>query len=708
MSQSSQKIQLILENLLFAWIGFSVVLLIGGQSLELPPILHVLGRSHPLLLHFPITLLLGGVFLMLIPSLRKNPTYRMMSENFLLWGSNFAGLTVIAGLILATEEYEGDALDWHQWAGIITFLGGVLLYFLQKKPTLRLEIPAGIVGIAIILTGHWGANITHGEDFLLAPILPEAPQKTLAESEVFQDLVNPILQTKCESCHREGKTKGELRLDHLDGVKKGGESGPFVVANNLEESLLIHHINLPLEDEDHMPPKNKAQLTDEELKILIEWVNEGAHFDKKVVDLPKESNLFLLASAQFDRKPTYDFDPASPATITELTNFFRLVEPVYPESPALEVTYFGIAAFDPNSLTDLKAIKNQLVSLRLDKMPLEDVDLGFLKSFPNLKSLSLNFCDLSTDQIESLASFDQLEDLALSGNKVTDTGIQSLQQLSTLKNLYLWETGLNENQMKDLEKTLADTHLHFGFQGDEESYQLNSPIIAQEKNMFSDSLKIELNHPIPSVQIRYTLDDSEPDSLNGFLYTEPFYVKTSGRLRVRAFAENWIPSEEVFSVFMKSGIRPKSYALLNPPNPNYQANLVETIFDQIKGKANHTSGEWLGYQNNPFEVELNLKASDKVNSISISLLYNENAHIFPPTGVEVTGYKNGKALNLVKEFPPVPTAAGDIRLDLLTYAIPEDHYERIKIKLNPIQSLPKWHPGSGSRGWVFVDEILLN
>jgi len=45
----------------------------------------------------------------------------------------------------------------------------------------------------------------------------------------------------------------------------------------------------------------------------------------------------------------------------------------------LEVSYFSIAAFDPNSLGELKKVKDQIVKLNLNKMPLAGVDLSVLK-----------------------------------------------------------------------------------------------------------------------------------------------------------------------------------------------------------------------------------------------------------------------------------------------------------------------------------------
>ena len=164
-----------------------------------------------------------------------------------------------------------------------------------------------------MLTGHFGAELTHGSDFLLAPLKePTDEQLTLEKAEVFKDLVQPILQSKCVACHNESKVKGELRLDQLTGIQKGGKSGALFVAGNPELSLLIQRIHLPLEDEDHMPPKEKLQLTDEELEILRLWVISGARFDQKVTELPKEEAFFQLVANRFSTEKNYDFPAADP------------------------------------------------------------------------------------------------------------------------------------------------------------------------------------------------------------------------------------------------------------------------------------------------------------------------------------------------------------------------------------------------------------
>ena len=77
-----------------------------------------------------------------------------------------------------------------------------------------------------------------------------------AREQFFEQNVRPLLAEKCYSCHGDKKQKGGLRLDSLEAILKGGESGPAVVAGKPEESLIVEAINYEgLE----MPPNGKLE-----------------------------------------------------------------------------------------------------------------------------------------------------------------------------------------------------------------------------------------------------------------------------------------------------------------------------------------------------------------------------------------------------------------------------------------------------------------
>jgi hypothetical protein len=73
----------------------------------------------------------------------------------------------------------------------------------------------------IIITGHLGGSLTHGSDFLTKGFsekdsVAEKEIKPIAdvqEANVYADIVQPIFESKCYSCHNKSKKKGKLRLD---------------------------------------------------------------------------------------------------------------------------------------------------------------------------------------------------------------------------------------------------------------------------------------------------------------------------------------------------------------------------------------------------------------------------------------------------------------------------------------------------------------
>ena len=79
--------------------------------------------------------------------------------------------------------------------------------------------------------------------------------RAAALEKFFEQNVRPLLAENCYSCHAAKKQKGGLRLDSLEAILKGGESGPAVVPGKPEESLLVSAINYAGPE---MPPDRKT------------------------------------------------------------------------------------------------------------------------------------------------------------------------------------------------------------------------------------------------------------------------------------------------------------------------------------------------------------------------------------------------------------------------------------------------------------------
>ena len=265
-----------------------------------------LGRLHPLVVHFPIGLLIIGFVLELFTLNKKNQEFRSAINILLTIGAISAVLAVTLGWFLEEQDdYSGNILTLHKWSGITTAILATCTVLLHKQvirnnqrhllKAYRGLLVTTVLGVSI--AGHFGASLTHGPDFLTSvlpwnkhEVFPRNPNFDLAEFSNAEttpgdlnktqvaDLnleVRSIFAHNCYKCHSSEKIKGELRLDKKDFVMKGGESGAVITAGHPEESEMIRRLLLPRDDEESMPPKGKT-LAEKEIATLQFWIKAGA------------------------------------------------------------------------------------------------------------------------------------------------------------------------------------------------------------------------------------------------------------------------------------------------------------------------------------------------------------------------------------------------------------------------------------------------
>ena len=276
-----------------------------------------------------------------------------------------------------------------------------------------------------------------------------------------------------------------------------------------------------------------------------------------------------------------------------------------------------------------------------------------------------------------------------------------------LKRLYLWQTGLKEQQKNQLSKALSTTQLDFGYEGVGVIYPLNPPKIKFESTLFEGKTEVSLSHPIRSTEIRYTLDGSLPDSISSAVYKDPIFLTASTPIRAKAFAAGWIGSADTKELLIKKGITPSAFNLVTAPNPKYAAKGAASLFDGIKAKANHTTGDWLGFSESPMDITLTL-GSVQPKLLEVSFLLHEGAYIFPPQTLEVWIGNKGVWKKVTSPPQASSTKIEEARFGLVSIPLPAGPMDQIRLKAQPIAKLPTWHPGAGAKGWVFVDEILVH
>ncbi len=95
-----------------------------------------------------------------------------------------------------------------------------------------------------------------------------------------------MLVETCFKCHGGTKTSGELRVDTLENLLKGGQSGPALVPGKPESSLLMRAILHEAEDF-KMPPKQR--LPRETIDAFAKWIAAGAPWPKTARPAPESA-----------------------------------------------------------------------------------------------------------------------------------------------------------------------------------------------------------------------------------------------------------------------------------------------------------------------------------------------------------------------------------------------------------------------------------
>ena len=698
------------EALLIAGFAFLLFLIFFESRLHLPPPVQVLGRMHPLFLHFPIVLLLLYFVTFWLPVRGE------WTKNLGLLAALTAIATAIMGSLLALEEVrEGTTFNWHKWGGVGIALFSFLLYsfhgFFARKVWMAKPLTVG-AAFLLLLTGHWGAGLTHGENYLLAPLAIKEEAVPLDQAIAFQHIIRPIFEQKCVTCHSTANSKGGLALDDTARVLYGGKGGPLYEAGFPEKSLLLKRILLPPDDKKHMAPKGKPQLTGEEISLLQAWVKAGAPLNQKVISLPVQDSFRLLASQQLSPSATgegmaYDFPPAEEKLLKALNNNSRVISPLSMGSPALSVRFYGRSEYTPKALEELLPLKDQIVELNLAKMPMKDEDLKPVLQFSNLRKLNLNYTDVTATGFQQLTALKKLQELALSGTAVSKEAAAALVTLPELKALYVWNTGLDSMAFNGLQKEGKGIRIEKGYKdGGETILPLNPPVAKTVSGIYDPATPIEVKHPFRGVEIRYTVDGTEPDSVGSSVYTGPLPLDQFTVVKAKAYKEGWYGSKNMKAVYFVTGIKPDSVVILS--GDQKLKGKEGLLFDKEAGDLNLSSGAYLELKKWT-TFYFYFKEPVLLQQLAMNTFVRMPWSIFPVAKLEVWGGMNNtslKKLGTLQQTVFVKQEEPDVEQPLVRFA--PTKLTCMKVVVQPVASMPGWHDSKGKPSKVFVGEVVLN
>ncbi|HQQ96334.1 MAG TPA: hypothetical protein PLX35_03685 [Cyclobacteriaceae bacterium] len=433
-----------------------------------------IGRLHPLLVHLPIGILLLAFLFEVLSRTRPFKKLRFAIRPALGIGTLAALASVVTGLYLADlGAYDERILRGHKYLGIATAALAVLIYVHRRYAIVPDKIARKRIRLAlfialtffIVLTGHFGGSLTHGNNYLFPDEeqqVPVAFQVTIPDPDqavVFDDIIQPLLKQKCMACHGPIKQKGELRLDSWESIQQGGKHGEVWRGGEADHSLLFKRVALPIEEKEHMPPRERQQLSNLEVEVIRAWIAEGASRTKRVSEFsdktPIMSFIQLSSHSELWEEPESAPDEAA---VLRLKEAGVLVLPLAANSKNLVVKFLQVRE---NDMADILKLAPQIVAVDLSGCHWNEGQLAFLPALTRLKKLSLQRSSANDRDAMMVGQCPTLEILNVSQTKITQAGVSAWKNLSELKRLYVYGVPVSKPGLDQL-RTISGLRIDTG------------------------------------------------------------------------------------------------------------------------------------------------------------------------------------------------------------------------------------------------------
>ena len=143
----------------------------------------------------------------------------------------------------------------------------------------------------------WCRLVTaHGVCLLLCLTAHGKDDFTPEQLDFFEKKIRPVLVEHCYECHAAGAKiiQAGLRVDHRDGLIKGGDNGAALIPNEPAGSMMLKALRY---EDIEMPPKGK--LADSLIADFEAWIAMGAPDPREADELPVTRMIDLDEGRKF-------------------------------------------------------------------------------------------------------------------------------------------------------------------------------------------------------------------------------------------------------------------------------------------------------------------------------------------------------------------------------------------------------------------------
>lgn len=428
-----------------------------------------LGRFHPLLVHLPIGFLILAILIEIYCSIFKIKINRRI-VNFTWFIAFFSSvLTTILGLLVAeTGHYIDENLFMHKIFGLSLTAISFISWFLRLSIFSNLfssslkTLSNTIIIVLLTLTGHYGGNLTHGETYLVDYAPENIKELVVKENKyveleidsvkVYDDLIQPIFNQKCVSCHNKEISRGNLNMDSYSNLLKGGSSGIPINKSDPRKSLLIRRITMPTSELKYMPPDGEPVSFDE-IKTLIWWINNLDKSNENLVSLKVEDDikesLEMLYSLNFTEKQWFEkisIGKIDESLVQNIDKSVFQIKFISDDKKFLSVKYLqrNVSASD---IEKLEKVGKYIAYFTAKSSNISNELIKGISNFENLVKLEIQENNIDDESIKILQSLKNLEILNIHNTKITSKSIEILKTFKNLKRAYVWGTSISRSEI---------------------------------------------------------------------------------------------------------------------------------------------------------------------------------------------------------------------------------------------------------------------
>ena len=234
---------------------------------------------------------------------------------------------------------------------------------------------------------------------------------------------------------------------------------------------------------------------------------------------------------------------------------------------------------------------------------------------------------------------------------------------------------------------------------------LPKPQSLLKSGLYTEPKEIILSVSIDGVQVRYTLDGSEPGAESS-VYQGPILLEKSSVVTAISLRDDAKSAESVTEYKRIIGIQ--GVTLKEKPSSRYSSSGVLSLVDGQRGSADYRDRAWMGFEEVDLEAIIDFGVKRNIRKIAIGCLENERSWIFLPNSVSFYSSEDGRNF---KQVGRIPKNLIDRMTEDSLYDIGGEFEglktQYLKVKVENIGICPEGHPGEGEKAWLFVDEIII-